>query len=112
MTNNRQKGKRIERNIAGRLRHIFPDIRRNAGTQSQSGGVDLENTGCFNIEVKGGKSYKSKMIRSIIDQAESEGKDENYTLAIVSPDREEPYIIMPLDDFVEVLGKMKAEGII
>ena len=112
MTNNRQKGKRIERWFATELRRIFPKIRRNAGIQAQSGGVDLEETGVFDFEVKGGKAYNNKMIRKFIDQVQSEGKGTNYKVVLVKPDREEPYAIIPFEDFFEILYAMKAEGII
>jgi len=104
MTNNRQGGKRWERWFVNNgLRDIFPNIRRNAGIQAQSGGVDLEETGQFNIEVKGGKKYKSVMIRKIIDQAESEGYPDNLTVALVKPLKEKAYAIMPFDDFLRLL---------
>lgn len=112
MTNNRDKGKRGERMVATLLRDIFPDVRRNAGTQSQSGGVDLENTGCLDVEVKYGKAYKSKKIRAIIDQVEKEGKKENWKVAFVIPEREKGYVIIPQDDFIEMLSIMKKEKIV
>ena len=110
MPNNRNKGKVIERWFATRLRDIFPDIRRNAGIQAQSGGVDLENTEPFNIEVKGGKMYKSKMIRRIIDQAKDEGQKNHYTVVLVKPDREESYAIMPFNDWHEVINMYMKEA--
>lgn len=112
MTNNRQKGKRIERKLATILRPMFPNVRRNAGIQAQSGGVDLEETGCFDFEVKGGHAYKSKMIRDVLEQTKSEGKAGNYKVAVMFPDREEPYVMIPLDDFMEMLQVMKKEEII
>ncbi len=112
MTNNREKGKRGERWAANAIKHIFPKVRRNAGEQAQSGGVDLENTDPFNIEVKIGKAYKSKMIRSLIDQVEAEGKDSCMDVVLVKPDREKAYVLMPFEDWLEVLGMMKTEQII
>lgn len=112
MTNNRDKGKRYEREFAIALRPFFPEVRRNAGTQAQAGGVDLENTGCFNVEIKAGKAYQSTMIRKIISQAESEGPRQNYTLCLIKPDREKAYVMIPFDDFLEILKLMKNEGII
>ena len=110
--NNRQAGKRHERWFATKLRDIFPDIRRNAGTQSQSGGVDLENTPGFNIEVKGGRSYCYKGVRQMIDQVKGEGKEENWDIVLVKPHREEPYAIIPFNDLLEILKCMKKEKII
>lgn len=110
--NSRQKGKRIERFFATKLKIVFPEIRRNAGIQSQSGGVDLEETGCFNFEVKGGKRCNIKKIRGWLDQIESEGRKENFDVVLVKPDREKEYAIMPFDDFLEILQTLKKEEII
>jgi hypothetical protein len=113
MPNNRSKGKVFERWFVNNgLRNIFPDIRRNAGTQAQAGGVDLENTGIFDFEVKAGKAYKSKMVRGFIDQVQQEGKKENWKCVLVKPDREEAYGIVPYKDLLEILNIMKSEGIL
>lgn len=112
MVNSRQKGKRIERFFATKLKPIFPNIRRNAGIQAQSGGVDLEETGCFDFEVKGGKAYNNKMIRNMINQVEVEGRDDNLKAVLVKPEREEPYVILPFNDFLEMLNMLHSEGII
>ena len=105
MSNNRQAGKRWERWFATRLRPIFPDIRRNAGTQSQSGGVDLENTGEFSFEVKGGEKYKVKTIRKMIDQVEREGNLRSFKVVLVKPAKEKAYVIIPFADFFKMLLK-------
>lgn len=110
MINSRQKGKRIEREFAKLLRDLFPDIRRNAGVQSQSGGVDLENTGCFNFEVKGGKLPTKN--EQMLDQANSEGSEENYSVVLARRDNCKPYVMMRFDDFKQLLDLMRAEGII
>lgn len=112
MTNNRQKGKRIERQFCAAVRHIFPNIRRNANGQSQMGGVDVLETDPFDFEIKGGHAYKSRMIRDIIDQVENEGNPNNFKAAYVHPDHEDPYFIVPADDFIELLELCKNEGII
>lgn len=101
--NSRQKGKRIERAWATDLREFFPGIRRNAGTQAQSGGRDLENTGDWSWEIKGGKGYKSKMVRDFLNQAKEEAKGKPYPIVGVSPDREDPYIIMGFEDFKKIM---------
>lgn len=110
MANQRRKGKRIERWFVNNgLKDIFPDIRRNAGTQAQSGGVDLENTPGFNFEVKGGKSYTWKGVRDVIDQVKEEGKKSNIDVALVKPHREESYALIPFEDFKELLARLKEQ---
>ena len=103
MTNNREKGKRYERKLATLLRPIFPLVARNSEHQAIDGGVDLVNTGLFDFEVKGGKQYKSKMMRDIIDQVTGEGKKGNYKVAVIFPDREDPYAVIPLEDFIKLI---------
>jgi len=109
MTNNRNKGKVGERKLATLIRPIFPNVARNQEKQAADGGVDLVNTSPFDFEIKYGKSYKSKMIRDVIDQVESEGKKENYKVAVIFPEREKGYAIIPLDDFIKLLKVMKKE---
>lgn len=105
MVNKKQAGKRWERWFATRLKNIFPDIRRNAGIQSQSGGVDLENTNPFNFEVKGGKRYKYRGIRKMIDQVENEGNPNYCNVVLVKPSLENAYAIIPFDDFKRILKR-------
>ena len=112
MTNNRNKGKVGERKLATLLRPIFPDVARNQEKQAADGGVDLVNTSPFDFEIKYGKSYKSRMIRDVIDQVESEGKKDNYKVAVIFPDREKGYAVMPIADFIQLLQVMKKEGIV
>ncbi len=104
--NNREKGKRGERLFKNLLSKFFPEIRRNAGTQSQSGGVDLENTGNFDFEVKNGKTYTLTKIRAMLDQVEEEGKEDHYKVVLVKPDREEPYALMPYSTFEKILEEL------
>lgn len=113
MANTRKKGKVGEGWFVNNgLKEIWPECRRNAGSQAQSGGVDIENTNPFNVEIKYGRSYKSKMLRKVIDQAESQGRKQNFTLCLIKPDREKPYAVIPWEDFKEILSMMKAEKII
>lgn len=112
MTNNRQKGKRIERWWATELREFWPNIRRNAGTQAQSGGRDLEETPGWSWEIKGGLMYKSKMIRDVIDQAKMEAGGKDLTAIGMKPDREDPYVIIPLNDFREVLRRLASANLL
>jgi hypothetical protein len=103
--NSRQKGKRIERYFANLLKDLFPDIRRNAGTQAQSGGVDLENTPGFNFEVKGGKQTNIKKVLGWLEQVKGEGNPEYKDVILVKPDRLEPYVVMPFTVFIELIDE-------
>lgn len=114
MTNVRQKGKRKELQAVKLLQKVFPDVSRNwlAQTAKKSNGSDLANTSPFNFEVKGGKQAKIKKIRKWLDQVAAEGRKEDWDVVLALPDRENPYIVMPLDDFLELLISLKKEGII
>lgn len=112
MTNNRQKGKRLERKAVNDLKDIFPQVSRNWNGQTVDGGVDLLNTPSFDFEIKGGKQAKIKKIRKWLDQVKKEGSEENWDCVLAYPDYEEPYVIMPFSDFLEILGTLKFEDII
>lgn len=103
MTNQRAKGARGERFFANKLKEFFPNITRNYKEQAAGGGTDLDNTPGFSFEVKFGKAYSSKMIRNIIDQVQSEGKKDTLKVALVKPDREKEYAIIPFKDFLKLL---------
>jgi len=109
MINSRQKGKRGERYFAKELKDIFPNIRRNAGVQSQgkSLGCDLENTNPFNFEVKCGKDCQITKVRGWLDQVNREGNPFYHDVVCIKPDREDAYVVMPFDDFYSLLEMLK-----
>jgi len=107
VSNNRAKGKRGERFFAILLREYFPLIKRNQAEQADAGGTDFVNTNPFNFEVKFGKAYKIKKMRDIIDQTESEGSKENLSCALIKPDREKEYVVLPFTDFLTLLKWLK-----
>jgi hypothetical protein len=110
--NSRQKGKRGERDVVHSYRSIFPNIQRNYNEQSAKGGIDFLNTDPFDIESKCGKQCKIVKVRGWIDQVQKEGSPQNFKVVRVKPDNEKPYVILPEDDFLELLEVMRREGII
>lgn len=110
MVNSRTKGKVFENWFALRLRPLFPGIHRNWQAQAAQGGADFSESDPFDFEVKAGKGYKSVMVRGWLDQVKMEGKKGNYKAVLVKPDREEPYVIMPFNDFIDLLDHMKMNG--
>lgn len=112
MVNSRQKGKRGERFFKNLLTELFPNIRRNANEQSQMGGVDLLECDPFDFEVKCGKSAKIKKVHDWLEQAEVQGKVDNFKAVLVKPDHTDPYVIMPFTDFYQILELAKSEGVI
>lgn len=113
MTNSKAKGKRGERIFVNLLKDIFPDIHRNWHQQtfSKHNGCDLEaDNCCFNFEVKIGKLPKKN--QQFLDQVKEEGKKENYDVVLCKRDNCDPYVMMPFDDFKQLLKIMKKEGVI
>jgi len=112
MTNNRQKGKRGERYFANRLKDIFPNIKRNLFAQARDGGVDLINSSPFNFEVKTGKQCRIKKTRGWLEQIKSEGVATSWDAILVKPSHEESFVLMPFEDFKEILWLLKRERLI
>lgn len=112
--NSRAKGKRGERFFVHKLKEIYPDIRRNANEQSQKGGNDLivDSGSCFDFEVKCGESWNIKKIQGLLDQMKGQAHKGNYSVAMIKPDRLDPYVIMPFDDFYAILEVLRTEGVI
>lgn len=87
-------------------------MQRNYNAQSANGGRDLLNTGPFAVECKGGKSYKYAGIRKILDQCHDQAAPEELELSLVKPTYEDPYILMPFADFLELLERMKEQDLL
>jgi len=105
MGNGKAKGNRVERFFRDELREFFPRADRNLN-QPRGGGVDLIETYPFNIEIKGGKSYVYKGIRDMLDQVrDAGGKTGIYDIILVNPHYEDPYVLIPFEDFKQMLRK-------
>lgn len=100
----RRKGKRVEREIAERLRSVFPDAKR--GFQSRSGRDDCDVAGTpYWVEVKGGKCPNP---RAALRQA-IEDTDGRPPLVVVQDDRCEPFVVMRLSDWLDDLWPEESE---
>lgn len=96
----RRKGKRVEREMAERLRAVFPDAKR--GFQSRSGRDDCDVADTpYWVEVKGGKCPNP---RAALKQA-LEATDGRPVVVIVKDDRCEPFVCMRLQDWLDDLWK-------
>lgn len=114
MTNSRQKGKRGELKAVHLLSDIFPNCHRNwlSQTAKKHNGCDLAETRPFNFEVKHGKIANIKKIRGWLDQVAMEGSKSCWDVILALPDREKNYIVMPFEDFKEILWLLKREKLI
>jgi hypothetical protein len=75
------------------------------------GGDLIDETCIFNFESKGGKQLP-EWNEKVLAQVQAEGKEENWNVVLCKKDRCKPYVIIPFDDFLEILESMASEGIL
>ncbi len=96
----RRKGHDFERDIANRLREVMPgaDIKR--GLQSRGGGAEEADVVCpyFHVECKVGKLPNP---RAALAQAVRDAKPGKVPVAIVKDDRQPPFVVMQLDEWLD-----------
>lgn len=102
----RRKGATWEREIAARLRSIFPDARR--GFQSRFGGKEQADVivPFFHIEAKCGARPN---IAAAMEQATRDAAPTLWPTVISKRDREDPLVTMRLDDWLELVGAWAIE---
>lgn len=103
----RTKGHGFERNIAAKLREIWPHCMtsRAGNPQADQMGVDLINTGQFNFQLKA--MERSPTYHSILDQMP---KDGNYNVILHKRNRKGIIAVMDFDDFIEIIQSNKRSG--
>jgi hypothetical protein len=92
----RNKGHGFERDIAIRLRDIFPNVCRQLEYQ-EGLGVDLANTGVLRIQCK---AYKNYAPLSKIEEA----GDTGIPALVTKGDRKPILIALRLDDFISIIN--------
>jgi len=107
--NNRRKGHTFERTICQKLKSVFPEaMTSRAGDRSKdSQGVDILNTKPFNIQAKSKINFPNPA--TIFKEMP---KDSNYNVLAVKLKSKGNYIVMEMDDFLEVLIVLKTNGVI
>jgi len=111
--NSKHKGRRGEQYFVHLLKGIYPDIHRNWKSQTfgKHNGSDLEAINClFNFESKIGKLPLAN--EKFLAQVKAEGDDKRLDVVLCKRDRYSPYVLIPFDDFLQILGIMKAENIL
>jgi len=101
--NGNKKGKSFERDVANALLHIFPRAQRMLEyQQSKTIGVDLENTGEFDIQCKRNQAYAP--ISRIF---EIQVRDPNRVPVLVTKGNNVPAMsILPFDKFISLLVRI------
>lgn len=93
----RSRGLNFEREIANKLKEVFPDAKRKLEYQWQAAtGVDLENTGKLKIQCK--RSKTTIPMRKI-----KEIKEEGIHLLVSKKDREDIFVTMYFEDFIKII---------
>lgn len=96
----RSKGAAFERDIANKIKHIYPDAKRHLESQAAEAakGIDLDNTGEFGIQCKAYAKYAP--ITKI-----QEVKHGTPVL-ITKGNNLKPVACMYLDDWIKLLEKV------
>jgi len=106
----RQKGQRGEREACKLLQDIYPGCRRRLEFQSAvaDAGIDIDNTGFLDIQVKIGKQVPKK-VYDFINQIKP--RDGQYKVVMMKRDNEKWLVILELNDLIELLNILKVEEI-
>lgn len=93
----RTKGHSYERSVAKKLRHVFPKVERLLEYQeSQANGIDLKNTGNYDIQCKRYKGYAP--INKIFEVQGS-----GVPILVTKADRLPDMAVLPLDDLIRLI---------
>lgn len=105
--NGAKKGKSFERDVANALLHIFPRAQRMLEyQQSKTIGVDLENTGEFDIQCKRNQAYAP-----ISRISEIQVRDPSRTPVLITKGNNVPAMaILPFDKFISLLERIPDVG--
>lgn len=100
LVNSRRKGASFERELAIRMREVFPGVGVRRGIQYRSGSeaADVEHP-YFWVEAKRGRK---PLVRAALSQA-SDATDGRKPLVVIRDDRQSPFVVMWLDDLLPIL---------
>ena len=104
----REKGKRVERAAATRLRKLFKiDARRSVQYCGKAGDADLVTVPGLHVEVKGRKTLSAVRF---LDQAKDDAKPGDVPIVLMKEDRGTFLVLLELDDLPELLELLGAKG--
>jgi len=97
----RRKGHQFERDIANKLKSVYPNVRRQLEyNENDCMGIDLVNTGPFRIQCKKLKKYAP--ISAIEEVVHFDFLGEIPVL-ITAGDNKPPLAVIPLETFLDML---------
>lgn len=99
----RRKGHRFERELVHQFREAMPGAEVRRGFQSRSG-EEAPDVECpvFWIEAKRGKKPN---VRAALKQANNATPKGRIPVAVIRDDREEAFVALSLDDFLDFVGE-------
>lgn len=98
MVNGRNKGAAYEREIARKLRHIYPKARRKLEyNEMDANGVDLQDTGPFRFQLKRGRNYAP------INKIEEIQVGDGIHALITKGDKKRDVVCLYLEDFLKII---------
>lgn len=99
----RRKGAAWERELVRRFREVMPGAEVRRGLQSRSG-EEVPDVDCpvFWPEAKRGRQPN---VRAALRQAEASAPKGRIPLAVIRDDRAEPFVVLGLDDFLELVAE-------
>lgn len=100
----RTKGHSFERAVAITFREVYPDAQRLLEYQ-EGYGIDLDKTGIFRVQCKAYKQYAP------ISKINEIPKGDYIPVLVTKGDRLTPMVVLPLDNFIELLKKIDIEEI-
>lgn len=106
----RDKGANMERAVAHRFRRMgWPDAARNLTECRDANSGDLVHVKPFAVQIKCGAAPSPwRAMR----EARAAADPGDYPIAVVKRDREQPLVVMQMDDFCELTAKLKTFGIL
>lgn len=97
----RTKGLSFERDIANRLKHIFPEVRRQLEFQIQDAkGTDLQNTGDFKIQCK---KYAGYVPITTINEVQCDEWNGHIPVLITAGTNLEAMVVMKFEHWVDLI---------
>ena len=98
-----RKGRRFEQELVHRFREVMPGAEIRRGLQCR-GGQEVADVDCpvFWPEAKRGKKPN---VRAALAQALAAAPKGRVPLAVIRDDRQEPFVALRLDDFLDMVGE-------